>query len=594
MAAWAWRAALLLVFAVTCEGAEPPLSDASGTGVERLYRLELTSRAQVADTEPLVALELSGNLSLTQVAEEPFLAVRGEYSGERFALSGRATGEGDSSDAVRRALAEPFYLVFRTQGPTRELVTLRGSPRVIPFVAQIWRAVGAALQVTEGGDTEWQATEVDTSGQYLARYRREPAGDGDYLRLTRTKERYLPSAEPGQATFEIVDARAELALDEAGWPSRLDSNEQLRASVSPFPAIQSATVLSLVRIAQAERLTEVAAFVAELEGFAEITPELVDGHSAATDRAIIGSWTFEEATEVLREEALKTPAAKTEGRERADSAYSALAAMLRLQPERLADVRLEAVEGGPLSATAVAALRDAGTEQAQEVLRDLLAEPSLPLAQRLRILRGLSHVDVPSDATVRVLLELQSDPVLGQQATYGLGSALYRLQKRNPSLAGIILSELLGQLSMSTSPRRTAELLIALGNAGHPGALDAILPHLQAPAAETRAAAAQALRRIEGARVDALLAEACRDPSELVRQSALNAASERSPTEPLVGALAAVIEKEPSFAIRSDALRLAAGWLPEARTELAPPLALMAERDANADLRRGAAQLLGE
>jgi HEAT repeat protein len=208
------------------------------------------------------------------------------------------------------------------------------------------------------------------------------------------------------------------------------------------------------------------------------------------------------------------------------------------------------------------------------------------------VLRGLSLVAVPSPDTVKLLLSLQQDPELGQQATFGLGTELHRLRQRDAELAKTILSALIGELAASNSGRRTAQLLIALGNAGHPDSLAVIVPYLHAPEEPTRAAAAQALRRIPGPKVDALLAAACADSSAAVRRSAVDAVSERSSSAPLVSAVARILDGEPALPVRALAVHLAARWLTEAREALAPHLATIAEKDENAELRQIAARAL--
>ncbi|MDP9151649.1 MAG: hypothetical protein M3O36_17140 [Myxococcota bacterium] len=49
--------------------------------------------------------------------------------------------------------------------------------------------------------------------------------------------------------------------------------------------------------------------------------------------------------------------------------------------------------------------------------------------------RSLSLVATPTGDTVQSLKDLRTDPTVGAQATFGLGSALHRLQEQDPTLA---------------------------------------------------------------------------------------------------------------------------------------------------------------
>jgi HEAT repeat protein len=190
----------------------------------------------------------------------------------------------------------------------------------------------------------------------------------------------------------------------------------------------------------------------------------------------------------------------------------------------------------------------------------------------------------PTAATVEALESLRSDPDVGVQATFGLGSALHRLADQDPALAAETRTALTDQLARATAPGQQAAVLTALGNAGDPATLDTIRAYLTSDSDKVRAAAAQALRRITGADADQLLATLCTDPSGDVRLSAVDAAGERMVSAVLANTLAALVVGEPLYQVRAKVVNILAQWSRDAPSAAAA-LAIVASRDPNADLR---------
>ena len=136
--------------------------------------------------------------------------------------------------------------------------------------------------------------------------------------------------------------------------------------------------------------------------------------------------------------------------------------------------RTDARKGGPLTITLLAALRDAGTPEAQALLVEMSRPGSpLPPEQRFEATRALSLVATPTADTVAALRELRGDPEVAAQATYGLGSALHRLDVQDPGLAAQVRTDLLNQLAATRSPGEQSLVLPGrggqLGSAGMRG-----------------------------------------------------------------------------------------------------------------------------
>jgi HEAT repeat protein len=183
------------------------------------------------------------------------------------------------------------------------------------------------------------------------------------------------------------------------------------------------------------------------------------------------------------------------------------------------------------------------------------------------------------------LRALQSDRGLAVQARYGLGSHAFKLRDKDPELSRLIVAELIDELDRTPSESRRETLLTALGNAGLPDAIPALRKALADPSAPVRAAAAQGLRRIPGEEADQLLAVAISDPSVSVRLHAVDAISERRPSQVLVTVLQTIATHEPHPRVRAIAVSTAGEWMRQFQ-HLSAVLHTVASTDENEDVRR--------
>jgi HEAT repeat protein len=237
----------------------------------------------------------------------------------------------------------------------------------------------------------------------------------------------------------------------------------------------------------------------------------------------------------------------------------------------------------------IAALRDSGSGQAQATLRDLAVDGALERVHRGLVMQALSHVEAPAPETLALLERLQTDPQVGVQATYGVGSNIHRLEQTNPALAEEATRVLTTRLASSRDDRERAIVLTALGNAGRGEAIAAIEPLTSSPQPAVRVAAAQSLRRIPGDRADFLLASLAKDGDGDVRFSAIDAISERGASAALIEAVAGMALSDSVFRARLRAIETAIRWV-STHQELRSTLETVASNDESADLRRIARQ----
>lgn len=558
-------------------------------GLGRKYTLRLRTTVSMAEEAQLIAFEIRGPLVLVAITEQPTFLLRAEFSGEILNFEGTIASENTDrrekvSEQIVAALRAPYFMEF---SPGGDLLGLRTTVQM-SFVTQIWQALATSIQfkTKEHGDSEWEVEEDDAVGRYLAAYRYR--GEGAY---EKRKLRYLQVLVPG-LTYSGVVSEGAFQFAPKGEIERLGVRETLEVEgAAPIPSLRSETEIELSALPGDFVEADVGSLRTAAQALPLVRPSQVPAglSPAELDEARASRMDLTQALALLRaeRESADRGTLTEEEKRGAGRAYVALTALLRLHPDGLKTVEAEVRAGSPLSGTLIEALRDAGSAEAQELLRDLVTLPTLDDARRMLAARALSHVEVPTPETVAALERLQGDDKLGVQATYGLGSNIYRLQKTDPSRAGSLLAALERRLSAAMTERERATLLTALGNAGHPDSLGSISRFVEHGSIEVRAAAAQALRRIPGETADGLLVKLSEDPDKNIRFSAMDAISERSTSPVLEHRVAAMALGEPDFRTRVQAVRTAVDWL-ETTPGLASTLELVSNRDESEDIRRTA------
>lgn len=551
--------------------------------IEQSYRIEYATHVVTTTGQPMTSFTLDGALRLVELSASPAVIVRGEFAGTVSAQVGQpeqagGPAQGAAETSLAAAVRRPFVLEFGLDGSFR---SARGMPGTPAFVARLWSALGEYLQVLRSGSNpEWQARETDASGVYVARYEQHTAG-----MLAKSKLRYETVTAKALTSYDVISSSSDFKLDGEERLESLALSETTKASLGsgPFPGFEATTTLDMHRTSVGSAGGQIVAWLQELARVVPLSQSARGESEQGRDRALIGGLSVAEALSRLR--LFESPAAKHEDRTRAGRAFVALTALLRQDPSALGVVRANLEKKGPLTNSLLAALRDASTPEAQKLLTEMSA-PGSPLdsEQRLEAARSLSRVSSPTAETVEALKSLRSDPDVGAQATYGLGSALHRLAEQDPMLAGEARTALTDQLAGAKTSGEQATVLTALGNSGDPSTLDTIREYLTSDSASVRAAVAQALRRIAGAEADQMLATLCPDPSADVRFSAVDAIGERAFSAVLANALSTLVVGEPQYQVRAKAVNILAQWLPDA-PGVAAALTIVANRDPNPDLR---------
>lgn len=554
-----------------------------------VYALALQSRVGVEGEGPLAEFRLTGELGLRQEDASDAELWQADFEGSFQTFDGQATAA-DSARVIEAELRRPWRLRIDEAGHVADVEVAAG---ISPFTAQLWKSIAYSVQFVSVTPpiAKWQTEERDTVGVYVAEYETNAGDeDGDSSGVRKTKLRYLQTEGSAlQAQYHIERATQLFRFARDGRWLGLDQAEVLRIDgIGGLPGFSSSSELHLTATTPKESATS-------SPDAGGPTTSYESALSPRDPRDLLGPARLQglpwgEALARLRRFAT-TPEPDDAHRKQAARAYLALTEHLRRDPTRVAIAERAVLAGGPLTQTWMEALRDADTPESHTALVNLTGTASLEPARRLRAVRALSHVRSPSRHTVSALQALAKDPRLGRQATYGLGSSIYRLREREPELAASTVTQLAAELESRHDVSHQIKILIALGNAGHPVALHAARARLEHPSERLRAAAQQALRRVEDEEADALLARGLADPSPRVRKSALDALAERPPREPALHAVNALLVGESDPGVRAHALNLGIRWVERAPVLIAG-LEHVSEHDSIPSLRQTATRAL--
>jgi hypothetical protein len=568
---------------------EAPAAPALGPGpviaerTERTYQIRYTTNLGASSGATVAKFALTGRMRLAAVESSPNIVVGCEFRGTFD--GGAAADPGEAAQtSLKEALERRFLLQFAPDGRFERALGSAGTPA---FVTRLWQALGEYLQVVRENKQTWESQETDATGLYIARYAHEVDA------LSKQKLRYTSLRPTNLKQYEVRESQARFRF-KAGELAGLRLKEVVSATAVEglFASFESTTELELDAMGAATALDS-GAWGPVLANAVPLDPKDAKNDQVAIashDQARIAGLSVAEALFRLRD----LDSEDKEKRSRAERAYVSLTALIRQDPAAIVAVKANVKQDGPLTVALLGALRDASTPEAQAFLAEMSGSNTpLSEARRLEAARCLSRVTTPNAATVRDLAALRSDPIVGLQATYGLGSALHRLQTQDPGLAAHTQAMLVKQLRQAQTPGQKAAVLTAMGNAGSLALLDEIQPHMNDTSPVVRAAAAQALRRIPSRIVDDMLAALSHDQAAEVRLSAVDAMRERGWSPVHVNALIPIARGEAEFAIRSRAVNALSAWF-GSDVSIAETLKIVAERDPHQDLRNVAKNALAK
>jgi HEAT repeat protein len=524
--------------------ARPTLSaagDRFSVGSERRYHATAKHRVDLTGEDgdaSAIAVDVDGVWTLTVVETgEAEVVVRGVLAGE---VATGSDGRVARNAALSAELARPHYLVYATSGA---LERVEVDPSTSDVGGGLVRALAASTQLVwpNAGAVAWESRETDATGAYVAGYRR----DGDDVLRTKLRYEGLAGGVDGDVA---VTATTSYHLDAAGSPDAIDAREELAVSAGGIQvASRSTTVLAL------EGTRVVAVEAIDRAGLVAVGASAGAASGPADDRRIVAGATLPDLLAEL--------AASDDDHTMTDVAHR-LEALLRLEPDVADDVaaQLHAPPDDRTASVLLGALGNAGTKAAQAALVDTLGAADLASGVRADAAIAMTLVEEPGhDVTAALTRSLDADAAeLRSASGLALGTIARRLPATDAARRRAIVDELLARLSAATAPAVQAVLLAALGNTADPRALPAIRAALASPTVRVRRTAVEALRSIDDASVDGLIAGVlAADAEAVVRKGAVFAAGFRLPR--MNDALARTAASDPDERVRAEAKRVLAG-----------------------------------
>lgn len=558
---------------------------------ERRYHVFTSTEVEGQGDQDSTHTTVTAELELTLVAakKEPGRTVlRGSLRASKLQIS-RGDATEDRTDAVNRSLARPFAVALDSRGTVTEFSR---DQRIESLAEGIIRTVVSGLQFVRpesGAPRTWSTEETDSTGRLTARYRRVSAET-----FEKRTERYQdsPSADRGRVNRQRSVA-TRLERKASGVLSRVERKE-----------VQDATVMGVHLSSHSELslgLTSIgtaAATPADLDG---LRPARLDGPPAESASG------KERLAELARGHSISELArviAAQRGKSFQDQkgVLESLVAVLSVggagaAREAAREIRVAA---SPESARAVlGALASTDGADAKRTLAELARDSTVSEDLRAQALMGLGTSDPPTRESIEQLQALAQDerlsPELHGTALRALGAALGEQDAADPSVTSAALTSmgfLVHGLENAKSPAEAAPYADALGNAGTSGGLKTLLELVHSKSPVLRALAIANLRKMQGAEVDAVLANALMFDSDAdVRGAALEALRYREPTTATIGALVQVIKHDPSKALRHQAVGVAAMYADET-PELMAAIVWASENDPDQDVRGLAARFL--
>lgn len=558
------------------------------------YRLELKGDKRI-EAGPA---SLAGSLDLAAHVE---LRSYGRHDGNtrlglRFAeverhaltmLGEQAMPDRAAADAVfagREALLEV--------APDGAVLGLRFASDAPTLFQHLSRLVAGEIQlVMQPGETTWEAREKTQHGLALTDYEVTGA-DGSAVELGRYRFDYarLDGAPEGAATR--VEARYTARIARAGHVERLRGSETIRAGEGERSVhVEGAIDFELLGMgpAPADGRDPMAALGART-GLDAWPVSAQARHMMRVRRA--GDMTLDRIAADLR-------AFGPGGQMPAHSQWAWRATgRLLLDPSAATALGRVAIEDASIGhkgrALVLDLLASVGHAEAQSALRDVL-ESQRGGERHAALLTRAGFVERPETRTVQMVAEAwgAADGVEKQSAATVLGAAaghLYRSGETEQALGHVRRLE--GALSAAEDTADRRALLLALGNAGVPEAVETVAAYAGDADPAVRRAAATALRKTPGAVAEQALGALMRDDDARVARTAVKALSRHAlGDEHLRSLAAAVADGSLAPATHSALVELLVAHgerAPDARRLLA---AALAARTADGRLRSRLARL---
>ncbi|MEZ5966034.1 MAG: HEAT repeat domain-containing protein [Planctomycetota bacterium] len=535
-------------------------------------------------------LRVDGGLEVAVAARgEDALVVRVAFRG--LALSALAGGTGRDTGGFGRAAQRPFDVRLGFDGKVRGY---RFARELDAEQRNFLRGLFSSYVHTVPADAQgtWEADDHDAAGLLVARFTLTAAGDE--TRVERRKLRYTRLAGPELHPHRLTGASLANFDRGLGWLGDVQVDEHTHMEMAALGlSLELHTVLSFA-LTESRVEAPAGAVDADTEtgwdapaGCDEDLSSSVDAHERARWSQILAGRTLASLVDDLK----ASLAADPRDPAAVDRAWQAVIWQLRLDGAAPGQLR-EAVGAGmetELADLLISALGAAGSDSAQAALADMRHDADLSAAVRTSATIAAFQVARP---TVRLLGDVIGD--LGGATTLAGDDAMAMLLlgALAPRAEGVdvrgatAMDALVGFEAKAERQGRLDLWLNALGNAGG----ERVLPcaeRLTTHVDETvRAAAYNALRKVDTSAAVAVLVRGLADPSSQVRADAVGALGEhRSPAA--CAALVRTARDDADPAVRRACLPGLSGFA-EPGSQARRALEAMASSDPDEANRRAA------
>jgi len=444
-----------------------------------------------------------------------------------------------------------------------------------------------SMKLAPGAVSQWRAQEVSLDGSYTAEYRVQRASETG-ARLH--KRRIAPGAMTGRAQVRYVDGSAATIAIEHAWLDQLDSTTEVEVLSGKTVVSKSRThVVLRGGPVEPRNPAPLRALLATMR-----TSRATPGDLAASDvdrrlddkiqRDELGDDTWDTLWTKVRAADPDEP-----------KLFLKMRAVFRIHPERCKDAAAALAgissfqdKSFMILASALAAT---GTPEAQAALRDAISGSAGKHDNQDVLVAELGNLDRPDRATESVARELAAHSTNDETrsvAELALGNIAHALTDSEPDRADALVSAALQRAQTATTLDDRIVSLHTLGNTGSARSLEVLRTAASDPDARIRQAAAAALRSLDGPDVEPLLLSlAVHDPEPAVRAEAASSLRQRRVAPTTFEALAQLVRRDPSEAVRQTLIGVIAGGA-ELFPEAVDVLDWVAQHDPKADVRRNA------
>ena len=523
----------------------------------------------------------------------------------------------DQAETIRSDLGKEIFVHMNLQG---RILSVLIDPSVGNLAQSYARTIIASKQfvfpieqIPENG--QWDSREEDTSGKYIARYqilksKGKKAKEASSDSFRKTKIRYLENRKkPQMGQIDIpktIVPRGSFIASfnvASGYLSSLKGSESQVILVNKKKVGHVTNKFQIV-FQKTEKLA--ASDVALLkdvfstrESTVPASPLFIEPSPEEAETGIQKRELGDATLESLLAE-LKNAEAASDPQFNSTALYLKLKALIYLHPEAceaLGKVLISAKAKSLTMSLLPKALSTVGHSQAQAALVEAVKAHSKDKFALFALLTPLASVSEATQQTEEALWEMaftSPDPEIAAMAQLALGAQARRLAAVSPERAAKIVDRFTSEIKASSSPEKTKQLLLALGNAGSSRALPEISRFMTDPSTDLRATALRALRFIDSPQAEAMLITALNsDKDSVVRRETATALGYREMTQSSFTAQKRAFLNDSDVSVRLRVLENL--WKShEAFPEIRGVVKKAAAKDSSQDVQKAARNIIAQ